>query len=352
VIAEPMIPVAFCIPGDLSQPTGGYRYDREVLARLEQRGLAATHVRLSARYPNPAESDLAETRALLSGLDRKTILLMDGLAAGAMPPSLLSELPHRKVALVHHPLGLEAGLAPERAAFLLRNETEVLVSMAHVIATSALTARTLSADFKVPRHRLSVAEPGTMPAQRAHVKGGSVRILSVGAVSERKAYDALIAALAPLQGMDWHLTIAGSLDRAPQAVEQLRAIICDTALVDRVTLTGTVDDDTLNALFSNSDLFAMSSLYEGYGMALAQALSHGLPIVTTSGGAAAETVPDAAAMKVPSGDAVLLSAALQHVMSDLPLRKRMADAAWAAGALLPTWDDTTRDIADALKALA
>jgi glycosyltransferase involved in cell wall biosynthesis len=46
-----------------------------------------------------------------------------------------------------------------------------------------------------------------------------------------------------------------------------------------------------------------------------------------------------------------LTEALRRVMSDDALRRRMGDAAWAAAALLPSWDDTARDIAEALKAL-
>jgi glycosyltransferase involved in cell wall biosynthesis len=154
-----------------------------------------------------------------------------------------------------------------------------------------------------------------------------------------------------LHGLDWHLTIAGSLERSADAVTALRDSIADNQLDDRVTLAGAIDDNRLAELYARSDLFAMASLYEGYGMALAEALAHGLPVVTSTGGAAAETVPDTAALKVPAGDVTLLSDALGRVLADKALRRRMADAAWAAGALLPTWDDTTREIADALRAV-
>ena len=79
-----MIPVAFCIPGDLTLPTGGYRYDREVLKRFNAQGVDAKHVMLSAGYPNPSHADNEQTSQLMRNLDRKTILLIDGLAGGAI----------------------------------------------------------------------------------------------------------------------------------------------------------------------------------------------------------------------------------------------------------------------------
>ncbi|MGL4636304.1 MAG: glycosyltransferase family 4 protein [Beijerinckiaceae bacterium] len=346
-----MIDVAFCIPGDITLPTGGYKYDREVLARLQQHGVNASHLVLPASFPAPTTDALAESERLLAAIPRKTIVLIDGLALGAMPPEMIASLPARTVALVHHPLGLEAGLDPARASWLMANEKAVLKQVRHTIVTSETTKTILIADFDLTRQQITVAEPGTARATRAAGGGGSLHMLAVGAVSERKAYDRLVAALAPLTDHDWHLTIAGSLDRSPEAVSTLCDVIAGCDLAARVTLAGNVDDATLEALYARSDLFVSASLFEGYGMALTEALARGLPIITSDGGAAADTVPDAAAMKVPAGDTMLISHALQTLITDPAKRIRMADTAWAAAALLPTWDDTARDIADTLKTL-
>ena len=96
----------------------------------------------------------------------------------------------------------------------------------------------------------------------------------------------------------------------------------------------------------------MASLYEGYGMALAEAMACGLPIVCTSGGAAADTVPDCAAIKVPPGDARALTLAIQRLLDDRELRQRMAQAAWSAGQKLPRWEDTARIVAGVIAEVA
>jgi glycosyltransferase involved in cell wall biosynthesis len=343
--------VAFCIPGDIDLPTGGYRYDREVLARLSRHGIEARHVGLGAGFPHPTRDDVSRACAALAREDRRSILLIDGLALGALPPDRIAALPQRVVALVHHPLGLEAGLTPSRERELIENERAALAQARHVIVTSETTRRTLIGSFAVPASRITVAEPGVARADRAKGTVQPVEILSVGAVSARKAYGDLVQALATLKTTDWRLTIVGSLELAPKAVTDLRTTIAASDLGDRVRLVGARDEAELAQLYARADLFAMSSLFEGYGMALSEALARGLPIVTTTGGAAAETVPDAAALKVPPGDIAAIADALGRALRDAALRKRMSDAAWAAAALLPTWDDTAREIAGAIRGL-
>jgi glycosyltransferase involved in cell wall biosynthesis len=347
-----LIELAFCIPGDLGLPTGGYRYDRELLLRLPALGLATEHQALPGGYPQPSADDLAATAAVFSALPPGRLLLIDGLAFGAMPPPLVASLRQPLVALVHHPLGLEAGLSRARAEALLANERAVLTLADGVIATSAATKRYLCSDFGLDPETIAVAEPGVDRARRAAGSGPPFQLLAVGAVSERKAYALLVRALAALADLDWRLTIVGSLALSPPAVDSLRQAIAETGLADRISLVGAMPDAALDALYAGSDLFVAASLYEGYGMALAEALARGLPIVASSGGAAAETLPEDAALKVAPGDAAALTAALRRVMSDHGLRRSLADAAWTAAGRLPTWDDTAAAVAAALRNVA
>jgi glycosyltransferase involved in cell wall biosynthesis len=197
----------------------------------------------------------------------------------------------------------------------------------------------------VPARKITVAEPGTDPAARATGTGTPLQLLAVGAVSPRKAYDVLVRALEPLADLDWRLTIAGATDRDPAAAAALKSIIDRSGLGERIKLAGKVVPATLDRFYESADLFVMPSLFEGYGMVLAEAMARGLPIVCTTGGAAAETVPDAAAIKVPPGDPEPLTAALRLALEDKKRRTRMADASWDAGRALPTWNETARRIA-------
>ena len=346
-----MTPAAFAIPGDINLPTGGYMYDRRVLALLPQFGIAARHLELPGSFPDPSEADLAETARILAGVAAGVVLIVDGLAYGAWPAELINGVHASIVALVHHPLCLEAGLPEARRRQLLGLETAALALAKRVVVTSAATARTLHADFGVEAGKTTVAEPGTDPAQRARGSAGSLQLLSVGSIVPRKAYDVLVRALAPLRDRDWQLAIAGATDRSPEALAALHAAIRETGLQERVILSAAVAPERLSEMYASADVFLLPSLYEGYGMVLAEAMARGLPIVCTTGGAAAETAPDAAAIKVPPGDQGALTDAIRGLLGEPDLRRHMADASWIAGQKLPRWEDTARTIAGVIEEL-
>lgn len=345
-----MTRVAFAIPGDLALPTGGYAYDRHVLRLLPGCGVEVEHIALPGGYPSPTAADLEETRRLVSATSRSDVLFIDGLAYGAMPAGLVRRFDRRIVAMVHHPLCLETGVPPARAAELKRLETEALALARAVVVSSATTGHTLTSDFGVSPAKLTVAEPGTTPQTRARGSGsGPLRLLAVGSVVPRKGYDVLVEAMQPLKVLDWQLDIAGALDRSPDTVRELVKQIAGLGLQDRVRLLGPVDDTRLSELYDQCDLFVMSSHYEGYGMVLTEALSRGLAIVTTTGGAAEQTVPDGAALKVEPGSPRALAWTLGRAIEDRKIRQSLSDAAWEAASRLPRWEDTARTIAGVIE---
>ncbi|MEM1371709.1 MAG: glycosyltransferase family 4 protein [Pseudomonadota bacterium] len=336
----------FAIPGELNAPTGGYAYDRRLIKELRAFAIDTHHIALPGAFPHPDNDDIAETVQLLAATPEDATLLIDGLAYGAMPTDALRKVRRRTVVILHHPLALETGLPEHTRTELKTSEIAALALADHVIATSPYSARLLHQDYGVPQAKITFAEPGTDPAQRATGTAMPMQLLAVGAISKRKGYDILIDALVPLADqLPWRLTITGAQDRFPQVAEALQRQIGQSGLQDQVNLAGVVVPATLNRFYDSADLFVMPSLFEGYGMVLAEAMARGLPIICTTGGAASETVPDAAAIKVAPGDADQLRDALHKAMTDKKLRSQLADASWDAGRTLPTWQETARRVA-------
>jgi len=346
------IRATFAVPGDLATPTGGYGYARRLLAGAGGAGLDLTHLSLPAGFPDPAPAELAQTGRLLGALPAGRPVLIDGLALGVLPPQLLRALPGPVIALCHHPLALETGIAPEAARRLRQSERAALAACARVIASSATTARTLTADYAVPEQHLTVACPGTDPAPRARGSGGSdVAILSVGSLTPRKGHDVLIAALSGLTHLDWRLTIVGPAARDATHAGELAGLIAQAGFRDKVCLPGALDSGTLARAYDGADLFALATRHEGFGMAFTEAMAHGLPVVGTSAGAVPEATRGVARL-VPPGDPAALRAALAPLIEDSAVRARLAETCWQAARDFTRWPGTAATVAAVLRAVA
>lgn len=342
--------VVLAFPGSLATRTGGYVYDRRLAEGLEALGWRVERLGLGEGFPFPSPAARAGAAERLRALADGTTVLADGLAFAVLPEVAAAEQ-HRLdlVALVHHPLCLETGFDAATAEALEASERAALAQARAVVVTSPRTAAALEALMGVPRDRVAVAMPGTDPAPPARGSGGpACRVLCVGTVTPRKGHVLLVTALAGLRDLAWTLDLAGSLERDPATAALLKGAIVEHGLEERVNLLGELAPEALAERYDAADLFVSASAFEGYGMALADALARGLPVVATAGGAVADTVPPEAGLLVPVGEAVGLAAALRRFMVEPSLAASLRAGAGIAAARLPRWRDTAATVAAVL----
>ncbi|OFW28326.1 MAG: hypothetical protein A3H97_00090, partial [Acidobacteria bacterium RIFCSPLOWO2_02_FULL_65_29] len=277
---------------------GGYGYDRRVVEGLRARGWDVGVHELEGEFPHPAARALDAAGGVLSSLPDRSLVVIDGLAFGAMPEQAAVEAGRlRLVALVHHPLAEETGLDDEAAAHLATSERRALATARLVIVTSRATATKLLR-YDVPFDRIAVVEPGTDRAPLARGSGGaSVQLLCVAAIVPRKGHEVLVKALAAMPERNWRLTCVGSIDRDPRTVARVRQLIAEHGLGDRVALAGERDAAGVADAYDRADAFVLPTLHEGYGMAVAEAVACGLPVIGTATGAIADLVASAGASR-------------------------------------------------------
>jgi glycosyltransferase involved in cell wall biosynthesis len=221
-----------------------------------------------------------------------------------------------------------------------------------VIVTGKATADAL-VRYGVSGDRTAVVEPGTdaAPIAAGSLRSEQMHLVSVATITPGKGHEVLFEALAMTRHFGWRLTCAGSLDRHPAAVERLRASLRALGLENRVSLVGELDGPRLNALYDSADLFVLATLHESYGMAVAEALARGLPVVSTTTGAIPELVTADAGILVPPGDVGALADALSAVLGNVRVRARLAEGARRVRPSLPTWEVATEKMIAAIGAV-
>jgi glycosyltransferase involved in cell wall biosynthesis len=344
--------IVLVVPGPLDTRTGGYIYDKRVAEGLRACGWAVEVRELDGSFPHPTAASLSEAARVLSAIPDGATVVIDGLALGAMPIQLERERSRlRIVALIHMSIAAHADvcLDSEKAARLEANERRSLACVSLSIVTGKRTASTL-VSYGVAPDRVLLVEPGTDPAPSAHGSaGGPLQLLCVATLNCGKGHDILFRALADVPQRNWRLTCAGSVGRHPETSERLRGLLRTLQLQDRVSLAGELDDAALAECYRHADLFVLATLHETYGMAVAEALAHGLPVISTSTGEIPELVGEHAGLLVPPGDANALARAVSRVLGDDQLRARLASGARRAAQRLPTWDTAAQKMSDALE---
>ncbi len=337
------------VPAPFETVSGGYIYDRRIVAGLRNAGHTVDVAELAGSFPLADEAARDSMCGAWEALPRVNQPVIDGLALPAFVGMEDALAARNAVGLIHHPTASETGLSDADRAKLFAAEKRLLPELPRVIVTSEATAQQLATEFNVERDRIRVIVPGTDDAPRSSGSGGSTcRIIAIGTLVPRKGHDVLLRSLAGLFDLDWHLTIVGSPDRDPVHAQSLAALAEELGIAQRVAFAGELVGDALEALWRGADIFALATHWEGFGMVIAEALKRGLPVAVTGGGAAGALVTPDAGVVVPPGDTVNLSKALRRLIFAKELRREIADGAWQVGQSLPDWQTQAREFAQAL----
>ncbi|EPX77077.1 glycosyltransferase family 4 protein [Litoreibacter arenae] len=335
-----MTRAVFAIPGDKDRRTGGFLYEATVLRVLNEIGVKTAHLQLPDSFPDPTVADMAETLAALNAVPAHQPIILDGLVFGAIDPAGLAQVKAPILAMIHHPLGLETGLAPERAAFLCENEAQALGFAAHIVVPSPHTAEVLARDFGADPASITVAPPGfDRPVLNAS-RADPPLILSVGLLARRKGHDVLLDALSLITDLHWNAVIVGKAHDQHTA-NALRTQCRELGLSQRVTFAGELDGPELAEHFNAASIFALATRYEGYGMVLSEAMFYGLPVVSCDVGAVPETVGEAGIL-VPPDDPAAFANALRRLIEEPEIAAQFQQLSLERAKSLPSWRDTAR----------
>jgi glycosyltransferase involved in cell wall biosynthesis len=171
------------------------------------------------------------------------------------------------------------------------------------------------------------APPGPASARRAFRDrwglGDRQVVLYLGRLSERKGLELLLTAFgaAAQRIQEARLVIAGPDEGV---LGRLRAQARAAGIEGRVLFTGLLTGEERLGAFRAADVFALAATGEGFAIAALEALASGLPVVLTEGCNFPEVAGAGAGFVVPPS-AEALSAAIQHLLHDAPLRGLMAE---------------------------
>ncbi|MDI6027671.1 glycosyltransferase family 4 protein [Corticibacterium sp. UT-5YL-CI-8] len=335
--------VSYLYSEDYARLTGGWVYNSRLAAELAKQVSGFSELSVPIAFPRIEDDDRARLAKAFADFPDDAVLLSDHLHIADLEP-MLRKRRFRVVSIFHHSQAIEDeanGISVDRDP-----ERRGLELCDVVIVTSEATKDYLMRHYRVPSERVLVAIPGNDAATRSAAYSITTprTILSVGAVIPRKRYDYLIEAARQLKQRDWQWLIVGDLERHPDYVEALRKQIGDAGLGEAIRLIGAVLDSDLARIWSTASLFVAASHYEGYGMAVAEALCHGVPVVTTSSGAVVTWAHEGVVF-APVEDALAFAADIDALLAEPAGLTELADAAWIFGSALPDWQQTFRDMA-------
>ena len=243
------------------------------------------------------------------------------------------------IATIHHPITVDRRLEMAQAktrqerfgkkrwyAFT-RMQTRVARRLPRVLTVSESSLLDICRDHRVPPDRIAVVPVGVDPEvfrpSPDVLRRDDLMVTTASADVAMKGMTYLLEALAQLRsdGRKAQLTIIGRPRADSPTLESIRLM----GLSDCVRFVSDLSEAEIVNLYAEAAVAVVPSLYEGFSLPAIEAMSCAAPLVTTTGGALPEVVgPDGeAALLVPPGDAASLAGALQRVLDDPDLGRRL-----------------------------
>ena len=345
------------IYGTLDTLSGGYLYDRQLVAHLRSQGDRVEIISLPWRSYARHLADNLSTRLLrhLQRLDLD-ILLQDELNHPSLfwlNQRLRQEVSYPIVSIVHHLRSSEARPTWQNRFYRLV-ERRYLSGVNSFIFNSRTTRQAIvdCLENQGPLFHGVVAYPAGdrfaphLSDQEIVDRAGApgpLRLLFLGNIIPRKGLHTLLGALNRLPDArsagSWTLKVIGSPEVDRAFTSRIQRLAARYRFGEKVQFLGVLNDRLLAEQLSNSHVLAVPSSYEGFGIVYLEGMSFGLPAIASSAGAAGEIITSGKdGFIIPPGDEITLAHHLQELIRDRQRLQKMSLAARQRYRAQPTWE--------------
>jgi glycosyltransferase involved in cell wall biosynthesis len=351
--------IGLVIYGSLDTLSGGYLYDRTLVAALRAVGDSVEIIPLPWRnYLGSLRDNFSPgLRRRLRGLE-VDVMLQDELAHPSL--FLLNRRVREQISCpvvsVVHLLKSSLNYPAWQNSFYRAVEWRYLSGVDGLIYNSATTRRDAERLPKVARAQKSeslIAYPGSDRLNpqisdeelKNRALDGPLRLLFLGNMIPRKGLHIALKALEGFPNDQWMLTAVGNPHAHPSYARAIRRQIAQAGLAPNVQFAGILSDQELSQCMKASHVLVMPSSYEGYGIVYAEAMGFGLPAIGTTRGAAREIITHGYnGFLIPAGATVALAS---HLIELAQNRQRLVEMSLAARnryQSLPTWQTSMNAI--------
>ena len=355
--------IGLLIYDSLDTVSGGYLYDRQLVAHLRACGDQIEIVSIPWRsYRQHLGDNLsAQLRQRMNNL-QVDILLQDELNH----PSLfwlnrrLKPRPYKIVAIVHHLRISEQHSWPMRwlfrqveRSYLKSVDAFVYNSQTTRQVVEAVTASRRPGVVALPAGDHVNAQIGAVQITERAQQPGPLRVVFIGNLIPRKGLEVLLSALARTQDGCCQLSVIGNPRIDPRYSRSIQRLVHRLALNERVRLLGRLAQAELRAVLRESHVLVVPSQYEGFGIVYLEGMGFGMPAVASTGGGAAEIITSGKdGYLIHPGAVQELADYLTGLNDDRSRLVAMGVAARQRYERHPTWEQTAGNIRTFLEKLA
>lgn len=353
--------IGLVIYGSLDLHSGGYLYDRKLVAYLRSLDHELGLITLPWRsYAAHLADNLSATwfnRLLALDLD---LLLQDELnhpSLFALNARLKAQRSFPIVSIVHHLRSSEQHPLPLRRLYS-RIERKYLQTVDAFIFNSHTTQETVESLLGFIRPHV-VAQPAgdhlnpkidSSEVEARAISPVALKVTFVGNLIRRKAPHLIVQAMAQLKLGTVQFSLAGNPEAEPGYVKRLKKLVARHGLEEQVHFLGYMQDEDLAALLRSSHVLAVPSEYEGFGIAYLEGMGFALPAIGTRAGAAREIITHGKnGFLIQPGDSHELARHLHDLHRDRARLARISNAALQTYQRHPTWQQSMARAANFLE---
>jgi len=254
---------------------------------------------------------------------------------------------HRYIILIHHLL------CEEKAKFLVSFFESIFVkSVKNKLTVSETSTKSLFRNGMI-KDLIPMVNPGLEYTPDHSYTREKIKpipeLLFVGNIEKRKSLNTVINALSEIKNFDFKFNVVGNPTESDYYNEVLKLIETGN-LMNKVYFLGKLSSDELLEHYRKSDILLFPSLWEGYGMVIAEAMANGLPVISSNIPTSKELINDGTdGLLFKKGDHKDLARCIRKLYNNPELYSKISENSIKRAYEFNTWEITTDKIYEFIK---